>query len=379
MNNLDKQYLDLLKDILENGIKKEDRTGTGTISVFSREIKHNMSDGFPLLTTKKMAWKTMITELLWFLKGDTNIKYLIDNNCNIWNGDAYKNYKKTDISNINFNNREDNFKIDGLEFNSGYPNYVHYTKEEFIEKIKTDDNFSKKWGELGPIYGSQWRKWMNNKQVYDNHSDIVDEYTVEYIDQIKELIYNLKNNPDSRRLMVNSWNVGEIENMVLPPCHYGFQCYSVKMNKHERYMKWNVYAKNNSLDITGMSTEQSMKHYNFPKRKLSLKWNQRSCDFPLGIPMNISSYGLLLEILSKIVNMIPDELIGTLGDCHIYVDQIYGVNEQLNREPMKLPTIKFSNNIDFTSIDSFLDTCTKDNITLNNYNYHPKIQFPLSN
>jgi len=194
MNTLDKQYQDLLQTILDYGVEKKDRTGTGTKSIFGYTIRHNMKNGFPLLTTKKMAWKTMVTELIWFLRGDTNIKYLVDNNCHIWDGDAIKNYEKY------------NGEIDWGPF---------VTKEEaFIEKVKTDDEFAKKWGDLGPIYGKQWRGWTKDiKKVVDEN--ITEEgqtnYDVSsYIDQIANLINELKTNPDSRRLMVNAWNVADL-------------------------------------------------------------------------------------------------------------------------------------------------------------------------
>ena len=187
MSNIEKQYQGILRKLVLYGKEKGDRTGTGTLSYFGDQIRHNMQDGFPLLTTKKMAVKTMMTELKWFLKGDTNIKYLVDNNCHIWDGDAYK----------------------------AYPHKDELNQKEFIQQIKIDDEFAKKWGELGPIYGKQWRHWFG----YD--SDI-NSY---YIDQISELIENIKKNPDSRRLMVSAWNVGELNKVVLPPCHYGFQCY----------------------------------------------------------------------------------------------------------------------------------------------------------
>jgi thymidylate synthase len=190
MNNLDKAYQALLQDILDNGMKKEDRTGTGTISLFGRQIRHKMSEGFPLLTTKKVPFKTMVTELLWFLRGDTNIKYLVDNNCHIWNGDAYANYSK----NV--------WKYTNLEL---------LTKEEFINKIKTDDEFAKKWGELGKIYGAQWRNWGKDfKQIQNDAGDKVYHITITGIDQIANLINELKTNPDSRRLMVNAWNVADL-------------------------------------------------------------------------------------------------------------------------------------------------------------------------
>jgi len=192
MNNLDKTYQVLLQDVINNGVEKQDRTGTGTISVFGRQIRHKMSEGYPLLTTKKMAFKTMVTELLWFLKGDTNIKYLVENGCKIWNGDAYKNYFKNLPKDI------DVFEI--------------LTEDKFIEKIKIDNEFAKKWGELGPIYGKQWRAF--------------DEEEWGGIDQIQNLINDLKTNPDSRRLMVTAWNPSYQHQMVLPPCHYGFQVYT---------------------------------------------------------------------------------------------------------------------------------------------------------
>jgi thymidylate synthase len=192
MNNLDKQYQKLLQDIIDNGVTKQDRTGTGTISLFGRQIRHKMSEGFPLLTTKKIPFKTMVTELLWFLRGDTNIKYLVDNNCHIWDGDAYANYSK----NV--------WKYTNLEL---------LTKEEFINKIKTDNEFAKKWGELGPVYGKQWRSWTKKKMYLStdgSYENIYDESDQTVIDQISILINELKTNPDSRRLMVNAWNVADL-------------------------------------------------------------------------------------------------------------------------------------------------------------------------
>ena len=297
MNNLDKQYQNLLQDILENGVKKEDRTGTGTLSVFGRQIRHKMSEGFPLLTTKKMYFKGIVTELLWFLRGDTNIKYLVDNDCHIWDGDAYKKFKtESDWLEQTNHLRSNEFFNDDLRILS---------QEEFINKIKTDDEFAKKWGELGPIYGKQWRSW---KTVYDNNvSEWVGEgedampifKVLNKHDQIANLINDLKTNSDSRRLMVNAWNVGELDQMVLPPCHNFWQMYSVEKEG---------------------------------KRYLSIMVNIRSNDIPLGLPFNIASYGLLLEIISKLVNMIPDELIVNIGDAHIYLNQIDGIKKQLTRE-----------------------------------------------
>ena len=224
MNSIDKQYQALLQDILDNGVEKKDRTGTGTISVFGRQIRHKMSEGFPLLTTKKMPFKTIVTELLWFLRGDTNIKFLVDNDCHIWDGDAYKRYHTETM--FNSDNKWLN-ELDGMDLGTGEKKKVYrqFTQEEFINKIKTDDEFAKKWGELGPIYGKQWRTWRTYSTyqriaTYESGKGIYTYREGDSIDQISNLINDLKTNPDSRRLMVNAWNVGELDQMVLPPCHY---------------------------------------------------------------------------------------------------------------------------------------------------------------
>ena len=348
MNNIDKQYQALLKDILENGVTKEDRTGTGTISVFGRQIRHKMSEGFPLLTTKKMAWKTMVTELLWFLNGDTNIKYLVDNDCHIWDGDAFKNYikKVEDIVDGYMCGDIMGMQPHIASMFSDSDKLIPLTKEQFIGKIKTDNEFAKKWGELGPIYGKQWRNWKEGKYTNEwiiDGLEIPDgpTYWKEGIDQIQNLINELKANPDSRRLMVNAWNVGELDQMVLPPCHYGFQVYTRELSRQERS---DYYYKNGnsegiregSLDRpTFEEDEAAHKWYddrNIPTRAISLMWNQRSVDTFLGLPFNIASYGLLLEILAKIVNMMPDELIGNLGDVHLYSNHIDQAKEQIGRK-----------------------------------------------
>ena len=291
MNSLDLRYQGILQDILLEGKEKGDRTGTGTISVFGKQIRHDMSEGFPLLTTKKMAVKTMMTELKWFLKGDTNIKYLVDNNCHIWDGDAYKKYCKLQVPHDHFE-----------------------TQEEFIELIKTDNEFAEKWGDLGPLYGKQWTDWNG-------------------IDQIKELIQNIKENPSSRRLMVSAWNVSELHEMALPPCHYGFQCY-------------------------------------VNDGKLSLMWNQRSVDTFLGLPFNIASYGTLLLLLCEETGLEAGELIGNLGDTHLYKNHLEQAEEQRLRGSFTLPTIKLSN-VDILNGEWDYE--------IEGYKYHPTIKAPLSN
>lgn len=383
MNKLDKDYQALLQDILKNGVKKEDRTGTGTLSVFGRQIRHKMSDGFPLLTTKKMAWKTMVTELLWFLKGDTNIKYLVDNGCHIWDGDAYKYYQKhghEDIK-LEFTNWQTLSDDVDKQIEKSKQSFIPVSKEEFIEKIKTDDKFAKKFGELGPIYGKQWRRLPGNPTIVEETYGAESWYTKKEnsIDQIQNLINDLKTNPDSRRLMVNAWNVRELDQMVLPPCHYGFQVYTRELNVDERLK---ILCEQVGVDRNpGFELGRSDDYYhtfcdnhNIPTRAISLMWNQRSCDFPLGIPANIMSYSLLLLMIAKKVNMVPDELIGNFGDCHIYLNQIDGVKEQLTRTPFELPTVELSNR-DVDDISEY----TFDDIILKDYISHPKIYFPLSN
>jgi len=388
-NTLDKKYQNLLKDILDNGIKKSDRTGTGTISVFGRQIRHKMSEGFPLLTTKKMYWKGIVTELLWFLRGDTNIKYLVDNDCHIWDGDAYKNWV----------------------FKNSEPDQYWLTQEEFINRIKTDDEFANKWGELGPIYGKQWRSWdipkvltIEKGKVENGIGTELGSWERNPIDQIANLIHDLKTNPDSRRLMVNAWNVGELDQMTLPPCHYGFQVYTRELSLEERLSiadKFNPLIREDCLTKTHHPDETEEQKLQIrhkwldslgpnvvpQRRTISLMFNMRSNDVPLGLPFNLASYGLLLEILAKEVNMVPDELIVSLGDAHIYVNQIDGVKEQLTREPYPLPKLKiddwYSTQGDVNNSTEVIMDClmglNHGHITLENYQSHPTIKMPLSN
>jgi thymidylate synthase len=348
MNNLDKKYQQLLSDIIEFGVEKEDRTGTGTISEFGHQFRHKMSEGFPLLTTKKMHWNSIVTELLWFLRGDTNIKFLLDYDCHIWDGDAYKNYQTEWLK-------------ENPPFSGPYDN-VCLTKEQFTHKIKTDETFAEKWGELGPIYGKQWRNW----ESVDTSQYWQEDWSSKDTDQIQNLINELKTNPDSRRLMVSAWNVGELDKMVLPPCHYGFQLYTRKTTREEKIVHPGKY------------------------RAISLMWNQRSVDTFLGLPFNIASYGLLLEIIAKEVNMIPDELIGNLGDVHLYKNHIEQAKEQISRTPYELPTVEITERnwyqhqlvkerLGEKTLDEKLKSYRPDCFELIGYESHPKIKAPLSN
>ena len=432
MNKLDLDYQNLLKDILENGVKKETRNG-GTISVFGRQIRHKMSEGFPLLTTKKMPWKSIVTELLWFLQGNTNIKWLVDNGCNIWNGDAYKNYEnefnKGNVSGIRLDDRTE--RVADID--------------EFVRRIKVDDEFAKKWGDLGPIYGKQWRNWKTSdtKSLGGTFWGPTTEITENSIDQIQNLINDLKTNPDSRRLMVNAWNVGELDQMVLPPCHYGFQVYTRELSGKELsiLLKENELKINSTQNInTAQLIMQNVNVFNsnysdkdkkelcslnnIPTRAISLMWNQRSVDTFLGLPFNIASYGLLLEIITKEVNMVPEELIGNLGDVHLYSNHIEQAKEQIgreythqertellkqamgeerynkavdelmpfggglsseyewykiphhSREPFPLPRLKFSP-CPITGIDMEYQSIAQ--FQIENYESHPTIKAPLSN
>lgn len=294
-----KQYLDLLKDILENGNEREDRTGVGTISVFGRQIRFKMSDGFPAVTTKSLAWKAVVSELLWFLEGSTNEHRLAE------------------------------LKNDGKP-------YSELTEKErnTIWTLNAENqgvSLGYKDGELGPVYGKQWRNWL----IRDNNGY---EYSV---DQITTVINQIKNNPTSRRIMVNAWNVGDLGIMALPPCHYGFQFY-----------------------VDG--------------DKLSLMWSQRSVDSACGLPFNIASYALLLHIIAYMTNKIPYELIGNLGDCHIYKNHIEGVREQIERTPHKLPTLRLPD-IDWNmTIDEVLKPVKTSDFVLENYEHDPKIIYPMA-
>jgi thymidylate synthase len=358
MNNLDKQYQLLLQDILDNGVEKSDRTGTGTLSVFGRQIRHKMSEGFPLLTTKKMAWKVMVAELLWFLRGDTNIKFLLDYDCHIWTGDAYKRY-------VEAHKKEWSDKMTSEQLEKSYPDV-----KEFENLIKTVPEFAKTWGELGPIYGKQWRSWDTLKFVEGENEFTVGAWKREQIDQIQNLIEELKRNPDSRRLMVSAWNVGEMDNMVLPPCHYGFQVYTRELSKFERSRWWGLPKGEHFLDDV-------LDKYNIPKRAISLMWNQRSVDTFLGLPFNIASYGLLLEIIAKEVNMVPDELIGNLGDVHLYSNHIEQAKEQIQRTSYDLP--KLGTDYREGEYNKNLKDFVPDDFYLIDYQSHQTIKAPLSN
>ena len=374
-NGLDEQYIDLLKDVLENGVEKNTRNGK-VLSVFGRSIRYKFKDGkFPLITTKKMYFKGVVTELLWFLRGDTNIKYLVDNDCHIWDGDAFKNYERR-------------WETEG-KFLS--PPVNKFTKEEFINEIKTNPMVAKELGDLGPVYGKQWRAFGGYDKVPSgwNHGSITSFKDVSKCDQLENLINDIKTNPDSRRLMVTAWNPCELDSMVLPPCHYGFQVYTRELSLEERkdILKKNKQsalqlsiAEKSPFEMDGEEISKSevidmlFITHKIPTRAISLMWNQRSVDTGLGLSFNIASYSLLLMMIAKQVNMVPYEVIGNLGDVHLYLNHIEPIKEQLTREPYPLPTVKISDRV-VNDISEY----TLGDIILENYQSHPTIKMPLSN
>jgi thymidylate synthase len=389
MNNLDTAYQALLNDIGANGVDKNDRTGSGSRSIFGRQFRHNMQEGFPLLTTKKMYWQGIVTELVWFLRGKSDLKFLLDNKCEIWVGDAYKRY------------------ADHCAGDESIPD-----RNWFIHEIMSNEKFAEYWGDLGPIYGSQWRDWNGHytTQIKNERNENgflrYERHHHPGIDQVLNLVRELKANPDSRRLIVSAWNPNHLKDMILPPCHHGFQVWTRELTLKERFAIWEKLSNKDVMDFPIGSLENmtdeiyhdTLDQIGVQRRAISLMWNQRSVDAPLGLPFNIASYGLLLEILGKIVNMVPDQLIGNLGDVHIYDNQIEGIREQLKREPFELPTLNINTEFWMTESgscgegplaaeaciksffdDNFCKCLIEEDIQLCNYQSHPAIKIPLSN
>ena len=337
---IDEQYQDLLSTILYYGKEKKDRTGIGTKSIFGYTLRHDMSKGFPLLTTKKVAYKSMVTELRWFLKGRTDLRWLLENNCHIWTGDAYSSYVRTHQ----------------WELDDDYYKDV----KDFEKRILEDDDFSQVWGNLGFIYGKQWRDFGGLKRMGEERQGV---------DQIKDLIHNIKKDPDSRRLMVNAWNASDLIYMKLPPCHYGFQIYTTELSLKERKQIF-CDRLNKSLHYAKDLDHDFLDKDEVPRRKISLMWNQRSVDAFLGLPFNISSYALLLILIADEVNMVPDQLIGNLGDTHLYLNHLEQAKEQIGREPFLLP------GIDVVNVDILNGEF---GYAILDYESHPFIKAPLNN
>ena len=318
----EQQYLDLLKNVLENGTRKENRTGTDTIGILGAQCRYDLNKGFPLFTTKRVWMKGVVHELLWFLSGSTNIKYLVDNGVNIWNDDAYRHYLKLEKSN-QINNTS------CLQF-LGDVRFGPVPKEEFVQRIKYGNNLL---GDLGPVYGEQWRKWKVDEWQGGAVSSRGTTQGI-YIDQIANLIDGLWNNPQSRRHILTAWNVADIDKMGLPPCHV-------------------------------------MAMFSVVDNKLSCHMIQRSCDLFLGVPFNVASYSLLTHMIAQVCDLGVGDFIHTLHDAHIYVNHIDAVKEQLDRGLKKLPELKLNPEIE--NIDDFKYS----DIKVEGYNPHPTIKAEL--
>lgn len=342
-NNLDTQYINLLKDVLANGTKKADRTGVGTISKFGHTMRFNMAEGFPLLTTKKIFTKAMFHELLWFIQGGDNIKYLVDNDVRIWNEWPHKKYNETNPQ-------------------------KQMDMAEFVKNIKENREFAETWGDLGPVYGKHWVDWKGYEQGYNDMASSVypGDFSEETkgVNQLDQVIDALKNNPDSRRIMVSAWNPSDLPKQLLPPCHYAWQVWSRELTEEERKrlapVSDRMYPDHESLD-----------EMNVPKRSISLMFQMRSVDCFLGAPFDIASYGTLLHMIGHCVNMVPGELIMSSGDTHIYLNHQDQVNELLDRTHFDLPTFKFDADVprDIYKIKyEHLDDALK------NYKCHPSIK-----
>jgi thymidylate synthase len=379
MNKVDEQYLSLLQDIIENGVEKDTRSGK-VRSVFGRQLRFDLKDGFPILTTKKVFTKGVIHELLWFLQrprnshGSMNIEYLIRNGVHIWDDDAYRWFKNQIVK--DFNGRINDIVVCTVDdeinnFSSKVPyeywierdakihdpNWLpNITKEEFLDltaqKVELRGSWMSRYrfGDLGPIYGKQWRSFGESGK-----------------DQIAEIIDKLKTNPNDRRMLCIAYNPDVLYAMALPPCHVMFQFYTRELSQKERI---NLYKKTYKKEIVNTEEFESA---NIPKYGLSCMWTQRSVDVPLGLVWNIVSYGLLTHIIAKLVNMIPDELIGSLGDCHIYLNQLDGVKEQLNRKGYdELP------NLIIDGEQKYIEDFKFEDFKIMGYKCDPIIKMPLS-
>jgi len=373
MNEVDRQYKELIKKILDEGVEKKDRTGVGTKSIFGHIMRFKMSDGFPLLTLRKIHVKSVIHEMLWFLGafedeyrefGNTNIRYLLDNSVTFWSEWPYHHY---------------------LKLREYRPELPEFTMKQFEEKIKIDDKFAREFGSIGKGYGHQWLKFGSviEEKIVDREvpapktlDDIEDTIKqnmmrkeIKYypgFNQIDGLLEELKKDPDSRRLILMAWKPDEISEALLPPCHYGFQLYTYRMPANERIKEYLKWTKENNAEAVPMD------QCDFPKRKISMMLQIRSNDIFLGNPYNIAEYSLLLHMIAQVSNMIPNELIVNIGDAHLYNNSIDAAKTLLERESFELPQIRLKSGI--KNIYDF----RYDDIEIINYKSHSNIKVDVA-
>ena len=382
MNNTDSEYFRLLNLVLEKGRVKTNRTGIDTIGVFGAQARFNLQEGFPLLTTKKVFFKAIAHELLWFIKGDTNIKYLVDNDVHIWDEWAYAKYKKTPITDIGFQG------LASAAANGWEQDARHYTQQEFIQHIKDSDmeegttgrSFVDKWGELGEgTYGGMWRAFPYFAD--EGRHELGQEYTTfGTVDQIQKLVDKLKSNPDDRRLIVSAWHPYWVDNCALPPCHFIYQFNTELLTEAERLNLWQkkFTFKNGETTVIVPAYLPNFEGKNFmerfdkdgiPTRRLNCNFSMRSTDIFLGLPFNIASYALLTHLIAQVVNMSVGELIFSAGDLHLYTNHLKQAKEQLSRSPFStLPKLKLND-----KINSLFDFKYED-ISIENYLCHPAIK-----
>jgi thymidylate synthase len=388
MNKVDTEYFRIVNDILTNGRLKKNRTGVDTIGIFGAQAKYNVDlNAFPLLTTKKVHWPAIVHELLWFISGDTNIKYLVDNNVRIWNEWAYKKYQETCISKIPDNELESLSVPSGMSLSD----VDHLPMDMFIERIKNDVEFATKWGELGEgTYGGMWRdfpfftivdktdpstmpkfKSLGTKGTYCGDEPLT---FLGRIDQITKVLEKLKNNPDDRRMIVSAWHPHWVDHCALPPCHCLFHFHTEELTLEERTKLLTDEQCKNDLDLTNSygirpsSDLELVEKYNIPTRRLNCLLYQRSNDFFLGVPFNIASYSLLTAMIAHVTNMVPGTFTHSHGDAHIYVNHLDQIKLQMSREPKALPSLWLN-----PEVKSLFDF-KYDDIKLLNYDPHPTIK-----
>lgn len=374
-----KQYQDLINYILENGVEKKDRTGTGTLSVFGYQMRFDLRKGFPLVTTKKTHLRSIIHELLWFLKGETNTQYLTDNGVTIWDEwalpeDEYAEYRMSNADRMAHAITEGLWVEGGSTLQAKLNHLGEKAGNEFLDSLgvpREERYVTRKKGDLGPVYGKQWRNWdcSSRRSMMQG--------TTESIDQIQNAIDLLKNDPDNRRIIVSAWNVADLDKMALAPCHAFFQFYSHELSAEKRleWFKENVPMMKRLRNMVYSNSEELhkvMDENKVPRRVLSCQLYQRSCDTFLGLPFNIASYAMLIHMIAQQVNMIPGELIWTGGDTHLYSNHMDQVKELMTREPRKLPTLKIVR--DVPSINDY----TFHDFEVTGYDPHPAIKAPVA-